>query len=154
MHDTSAAPRQPHMKKVSSFFNELRYCLTRVELIGKHNNEQHGHKAHEHSADGEKTFSAFSRHHTQEDRQVPPTNSGDWTIMSNSSSKRIITTTRQCCLGVMTARMTPTAQADQKSWYVSASQGREGGKRDKGEETLSQWPRGRLSTCHVLTLLW
>ena len=38
------------------FFNELRYCLTHVELIGKHNNEQHGHKAHEHSADGENTF--------------------------------------------------------------------------------------------------
>ena len=37
---------------------------------------------------------------------VPPTNPGNWIILSNSSGKRIITTTRQCCLGVLTARMT------------------------------------------------
>ena len=44
--------------------------------------------------------------------------------MSNSSGKRIMTTTRQCCLGILTARMTPTAQTGRKSWYMSASRGK------------------------------
>ena len=43
--------------------------------------------------------------------------------MSNSSGKRIMTIIRQCSLGVLTARMTPTEQAGQMSWYVSASRG-------------------------------
>ena len=63
---------------------------------------------------------------SQQDRQgqchqrTPLTGS----LMSNSSGKRIMTTTRQYCLGVLTAHMTPTAQAGRKSWYVSASRGK------------------------------
>ena len=39
-----------------------------------------------------------------------------WTVLR-------LTRKTQRCLGVLTARMTPTAQAGRKSWYVSASRG-------------------------------
>ena len=84
------------------------------------------HKAHEYSADGEDTVSAFSTspYPGRSSNTVPPTNLGGWIIMSNSSGKRIMTTIRHCSLGELTARMTPTEQARRKSWYVSASRGR------------------------------
>ena len=91
---------------------------------------------------------------TQKDRQAQCHQRTPVTIsfMSNSSGKRIMPTTRQCCLGVLTARMTQTAQAGRKSWHVSAPRGREGGKRNEGEETLSQWPRGLLIKLHHTSL--
>ena len=97
-------------------------CRTR---LAKASRRQLDNKAHDHSADGEKTFSAFSSSPCsgRSLSTVLPTNSDNWIIMSNSSGKRIITTTRQYCLAVLTAHMTPTAQARRKSWYVSASRG-------------------------------
>ena len=49
----------------------------------------------------------------------------DWRRGTWRTARTVLWLTRksQRCLGVLTARMTPTAQAGRKSWYVSASRG-------------------------------
>ena len=80
---------------------------------------------------------------------VPPTNSGDCLT--------------HACLGVLTARTTPTAQAGRKSWYVSATRGK---KRSRGpelprkiREQLVPFPpslffeKGNLTRCMAVSVL-
>ena len=149
VHNTSAAPRQPHIKKVSSFSTKSGTVSLMSNSSANTITNNTATRLMSTVLMVRKPSVLFTPPYPGRSRStVPPTNSGDWIIMSNSSGKRIMTTTRQCCLGVLTARMTPTAQAGWKSWYVSAPRGREGGKRNKGEETLSQWPRGLLIFVH------
>ena len=151
VHNTSAALRQPHMKKVSSFSTNSGTVSLMSNSWANTTTNNTTTKLMSTVLMVRIPFSAFTwvsaaretwdlqclpcaetnekgGPKTQKDRQAQCHQRTPVTIsfMSNSSGKRIMTTTRQCCLGILTA---PTAQAGRKSWCVSATRGREGGKK-------------------------
>ena len=120
MHNTSAAPRQPHMKKVSSF-------STNSSTVSFMSNSSANTTTNNTITKVMSTvlmvrilFSAFTWVSAARER---------WDLKclpcdeTNEKGEPKTQKDRQaqchCCLGVLTARMTPTAQAGWKSWYVS-----------------------------------